>query len=119
MRVISKATLRAFWNTVEGRAAEAPLCEWYRTVEKADWQSFADVRAIYASADMVGDCIVFNIGGNKFRLVVKTRFASHKVFIRKVMTHREYDTGKWKNDCNCFAEKRSPQVKAKKGTRRQ
>lgn len=102
MRILSKAALRAFWETAEGRDSEGPLRGWYKSVLKADWQNFAEVRRSYGSADLVGDCAVFNIGGNRFRLVVKINYATHKVFIAKVMTHREYDKDKWKKDCGCF-----------------
>ncbi|MBX3415044.1 MAG: type II toxin-antitoxin system HigB family toxin [Pirellulales bacterium] len=81
MRILSKAALRAFWETADGRDAEGALRTWYKNVLKADWQNFADVRRSYASADLVGDCVVFNIGGNKYRLVVKINYATHKVFI--------------------------------------
>jgi mRNA interferase HigB len=66
----------------------------------------------FATASIVGGCIVFNIGGNKYRLICRIRYATSKVFILKVMTHREYDDDKWKDECGCFA--RPPQ--AKKGT---
>jgi mRNA interferase HigB len=60
------------------------------------------VKAAFAGASIVGDCIVFNIGGNKYRLVTRIRYPSQKVFILKVMTHSEYDKDKWKDECGCF-----------------
>ncbi len=66
------------------------------------WHSWADVRAEFATASIVGNCIVFNIGGNKYRLITRVLYASQKVFILKVMTHAEYDEGKWKKECGCF-----------------
>ncbi|MBX3414920.1 MAG: type II toxin-antitoxin system HigB family toxin [Pirellulales bacterium] len=82
------------------------MLAWYKTADKADWQNFSDVRVTFGSADLVGDCIVFNIRGNKFRLVVKIDYRTHRVFVGDVMTHREYDKGLWKKDCNCFAAPR-------------
>jgi mRNA interferase HigB len=89
--------LRQFWH--KHRAAEVPLRAWHRTAEHATWNSFADIRNVYAHADQVGRCTVFNIGGNKFRLVVVVHFNRGKVYIRHVMTHEEYDQGLWKGDC--------------------
>jgi mRNA interferase HigB len=65
------------------------------------WHGFHDVKATYANASIVGNCIVFNIGGNKYRLVVKINYLTHNVFVRAVLTHEEYDKGKWKADCTC------------------
>jgi len=66
------------------------------------WQFWGDVKASFAGASIVGDCIVFNIGGNKYRLISRIRYATQKVFVLKVMTHGEYDEDKWKGECGCF-----------------
>jgi mRNA interferase HigB len=97
MHVISKKKLREFWE--KWPAAKEPLRAWHRVAERAAWQSFADVRKVYPSADQVGRCTVFDIGGNKFRLVVVIHFNSGKVYVRHVMTHRQYDKGAWKGGC--------------------
>ena len=68
------------------------------------WRNWSDIRRSFASADLVGNCVVFNIGGNKFRLVTRIFYPSHKVFVLKVMTHKEYGTGKWKSECGCFSD---------------
>jgi len=101
MRVISKHRLREFWQRAV--AARSPLAAWYRVVsgKQLAWADFHDVKATYASASLVGDCVVFNIGGNKFRLITKINYATHNVFIRAVLTHEEYDEGQWKQDCGC------------------
>ncbi|MBN2024672.1 MAG: type II toxin-antitoxin system HigB family toxin [Pirellulales bacterium] len=101
MHVISKKKLREFWK--RWPQAEEPLRAWYRIVDKASWESFADVRATFPRADLVGHLdegsrIVFDVGGNKFRLVVVVFFAFGRVYIRHVLTHAEYDRGKWKED---------------------
>ena len=70
-------------------------------VRKARWRKFADVRGPYPHADQVGKCTVFNIGGNKFRLIVIILPDWHRVLVRFVLTHQEYDQGKWKEDCAC------------------
>lgn len=96
MHVISKKRLRAFWASHPD--AERPLRRWFKIVEDASWESFADVRNTYAHADQVGKFTVFNIAGNKYRLIAAIHFNRGKVFVRKVLTHVEYDQGDWKKD---------------------
>jgi mRNA interferase HigB len=97
MHVISEKKLREFWE--KRPIAKVALQGWHRVAKHAAWESFADVRKVYPSADQVGRCTVFDIGGNKFRLVVVIHFNRGKVYIRHVMTHAEYNRGKWKGDC--------------------
>lgn len=97
MHVISEKKLREFW--AKWPVARIPLQAWHRVVEHATWESFADIRQVYSNADQVGRCTVFDIGGNKFRLVVVVHFNRGKVYIRQVMTYKEYDKGAWKGDC--------------------
>ena len=90
MRIIKKGTLRDFWQL--HRDAAEPLKSWYREVKAADWQSPHDVKAMYGSASIVGDNrIVFNIAGNKYRLVVKFNYRYRVTYIRFIGTHAEYD----------------------------
>lgn len=98
MRAFSKPKLREFWEKYP--EAKISLENWYRVVLKADWNSFADVKTTFRSADLFDDCVVFNIGGNKYRLIAKIRYRTKKVFVRFVLTHNEYDLNKWKSDCN-------------------
>jgi mRNA interferase HigB len=104
MRVISKAKLREFWVNSAHRDAEGPLQAWHTHVShrSISWQSWGDVKAKFGSASLVGNCVVFNIGGNKFRLVTRILYSSQKVFILKVMTHADYDKDTWKADCGCY-----------------
>src|SRR5262245_14060138 len=101
----SKARLKRFWATPECADAEGPLRAWYTHVSKKDvaWGSWGDVKAAFGKASLVGNCVVFNIGGNKYRLIVRIFYASHKIYILKVMTHKEYDKDTWKEECRCFA----------------
>ena len=69
---------------------------WFKTVKKSKWQNLAELKRTYSSADLVGRYVVFNIGGNKYRLVARVVYRSQTVFIVAVMTHDEYDLGKWK-----------------------
>jgi mRNA interferase HigB len=98
MRVISLKKLREFWSSPGRRDAEGPLRAWYQVVRVADWTCFADVRETYRTADLVGRKVVFNIGGNRYRLVAVIHYEAHKVFVRHVLTHAEYDSGRWKDD---------------------
>ncbi len=113
MRVISKSRLKRFWETSGHEVAGGPLQAWYRHVnhKTVAWHSWADVKLAFSSASIVGSCIVFNIGGNKFRLVTRVLFVSQKVFVLKVMSHTEYDKGKWKVECGCFEAPPSPAKK--------
>ena len=88
--MLSRKTLREFWE--QHPDAEQPLRAWHAEVEKASWSCPNDIKARYASASFVGgDRVVFNIAGNKYRLIVAVKYAPKLVFIRFVGTHREYD----------------------------
>jgi mRNA interferase HigB len=104
VRVISKSRLRQFWALAQGRDAEGPLRAWHTHVsnKKVSWLNWGDVKKDFATASIVGNCVVFNIGGNKYRLVTRILYPSQKVFILKVMTHKEYDENKWQTECGCF-----------------
>jgi mRNA interferase HigB len=99
VRVISLKPLRDFW--VKHPDAEGPLRAWYAATLGAEWRSLQDVRATYSHADGVktggGETLtVFKIGGNKYRLVVRVRYDFQLVNVRHVLTHAEYDQGRWK-----------------------
>jgi len=96
MRIISLRRLREFW--AEHPDAEASLRSWSRVVHQACWQRFMDVRTHYGSADQVGKFTVFNIAGNKYRLITVIHFNTGRVYVRRVLTHAEYDRDTWKND---------------------
>ncbi|WP_164100599.1 type II toxin-antitoxin system HigB family toxin [Candidatus Laterigemmans baculatus] len=104
MRVISKSRLREFWERTERGDAEGPLRAWHTRVSSRTvvWHSWGDVKSEIGSASLVGRCVVFNVGGNKYRLVTRILDASQKVLILKVMTHGEYDDDRWKIECGCF-----------------
>ena len=92
MRVITIGRLREFWEQAARSDAEQPLRAWHKEAEKADWTCWADIKAQFGSADSPGnDRVVFNIGGNKYRLIVKVDYRHKKVFIRWIGTHKPYD----------------------------
>ena len=72
------------------------LAHWYRAMKKNSFGSFVDLRRLFPGADPVGKFTVFNIGGNKARLIAAIHYNRGKVYIRHVLTHKEYDDGKWK-----------------------
>lgn len=98
MRVISPKKLRLFWREPRNAGSETVLRAWYQVVRATDWTCFADVRNTYRAADLVGNKVVFNIGGNKYRVIAVIDYAGRKLFIRFVLTHAEYDAGNWKSD---------------------
>ncbi|PKY10402.1 hypothetical protein B1757_09900 [Acidithiobacillus marinus] len=72
------------------------LEQWYRLTKRVQWQNFAEVKACFPAVDKVGDKYVFDVGGNKLRLIAAIHFNTGKVFVRAVMTHKAYDRGDWK-----------------------
>lgn len=97
MRIITERKLREFRATEKG--AEKPMREWIAVFREADWHSFADVRDTFNHADVYKNCAIFDVGGNEYRIIAKVAYRAHKVFIRLVLTHEEYDENKWKSDC--------------------
>ena len=90
MRIISRRPLRDFWNTHPG--AEQPLKAWWQEAAIAAWATPHEIKAMYGTASVVGNSrIVFNIAGNKYRLVVKINYAHGIGYIRFIGTHAEYD----------------------------
>lgn len=116
MRVISKSRLREFWELPGRQDSEGPLQAWYTHVSKkaVAWQSWGDLKAEIGTASLVGNCVVFNIGGNKYRLVTRVLYSSQTVYILKVMSHEEYDNEKWKTECGCFLDPPARSVYRKK-----
>ena len=94
MHVIAKPALIEFWTKHPNAAS--PLQAWYRTMESEAFSDFNELKATFASADYVDGQTVFNIGGNKYRLIAAIHYNRHKVYIRAVLTHVEYDRGDWK-----------------------
>jgi mRNA interferase HigB len=99
LHVISRRTLREFWDQYPD--AQEPLNEWFKAASRATWQNIAEVKQMYSHADAAGECTIFNIRGNNYRLIVKIRYDKQTIYIRFVLTHVEYNKEKWKNGCNC------------------
>ena len=93
MRIIALSTLKMFWEENPAYAdVTEPVLAWYRHVLKADWASPAEVKEDFRSAGILKDGrVVFNIVGNKYRLVVRINYACKVVYIRFLGTHTQYD----------------------------
>ncbi|MBN3898663.1 MAG: type II toxin-antitoxin system HigB family toxin [Nostoc sp. NOS(2021)] len=96
MHIISTTALKLFYQKYPD--AESSLRGWYKAAKSAKWQNILEVRQAFNSAALVGELTVFNIQGNKYRLITYIDYQSKKIFIRNIITHTEYDTDKWKND---------------------
>ena len=75
---------------------ESALASWLRVIEDNEFKSFAALKATFNSVDKVEHLYVFDIGGNKLRLIASIHFNRQKLYIRHILTHKEYDKGKWR-----------------------
>jgi mRNA interferase HigB len=94
MRVITRKRLNdfvAFYPEVK-----TALQHWYRVIKSNNFDSFNELKILLPHADQVGKLTVFNIAGNKVRLIAAIHYNSHKIYIRSILTHNEYDKNKWK-----------------------
>ncbi len=90
MKILKRKTLQDFWT--KHANAKGPLQAWFAEVNKANWNDTTDIKAKYSSADFVaGNRVIFNIGGNNYRLIVKVAYKAGIVYIRFIGTHAEYD----------------------------
>jgi mRNA interferase HigB len=96
MHIITRSRLVEFWN--QHSTAKTGLLLWYKITNAATWQNLVELHEIFPSADLVGNFMVFNIGGNKYRLITLVDYAYQKVFVRAILTHAEYDQEDWKRD---------------------
>ncbi len=90
MHIVSVKTLREFWT--RHADAEPALRSWYRESKSSAWRSFQDIKERYRSADCLrGNRVVFDLKGNRYRLVVRVHYNAGRVYIRFVGTHAEYE----------------------------
>ena len=99
MRLISVKTLKEFWR--RHADAEGPLRDWYQVTERTTWRNFVEVEQTFGTADAVqvasGNTVtVFDIGGNKYRLIAAIHYNTSKVFVLELMPHAEYSKERWK-----------------------
>lgn len=94
MRVISERRLKEFVERFPG--AKGALSSWATAVELSAWKNPGELKRTFGTVDFVGDKTVFDIGGNKFRLIAYVHYRRQIVYIKQVLTHAEYDKGDWK-----------------------
>ncbi|MBF0500993.1 MAG: type II toxin-antitoxin system HigB family toxin [Candidatus Riflebacteria bacterium] len=94
VHVISRKAFSAF--AVKYPDSAEPLASWYRIISRNAFRNISELRNAFNSVDAVAGPYVFNIGGNKYRLVAAVHFNGGRVYIRHLMTHSEYDKGTWK-----------------------
>lgn len=96
MNIITRSRLAQFGENHPD--AESSLKLWYTLAKRAAWKNLADVKQTFPHADQVGRLTVFNIGGNKYRLIVRMEYARQAVYVRHILTHAEYNKERWKHD---------------------
>jgi mRNA interferase HigB len=79
--------------------ARSSLIMWRDASIVAKWKNFDDVKKTFRAADLYGDCVIFDVGGNSYRLIAEINYEYELISIRMVMTHAEYDKNKWKKNC--------------------
>jgi mRNA interferase HigB len=90
MRIVARRTLGEFWE--KHRTAEQPLKSWYREAAQATWVGPSDIKRSYRHASFLkGNRVIFNIGGNKYRLIVHVNYTYRVLYVRYVGTHADYD----------------------------
>ncbi|BAP87712.1 putative uncharacterized protein [Burkholderiales bacterium GJ-E10] len=92
MRVISDTPLRRFCD--DHPEAKGPIWAWRSIVLKSEFANFAELKKAFKATDRVGSYYIFDLGGNKYRLIAAIHFDTQRLFVREILTHKEYDT--WK-----------------------
>jgi mRNA interferase HigB len=127
VRVISKRRLREFWESRKHDAeiAQRDLSAWHKPAKNADWANYAALKQTFGSADQVGNCVVFDVGNNRFRLIARVNYRRGIIYVLRVMDHAEYDKALWVDDCGCHdpppkksAAARKPSLKRRTQRRR-
>ena len=94
MRIIKRGALVQFWERHPD--AKPGLESWYNVMRRAQWQTPAEMKLIYSNADLVGRRTIFNIAGNKYRLIARVNYRTQRVFVLYILSHAEYDREGWK-----------------------
>ncbi len=97
MRIISRKMIREYG--VGDPGAKKPLDEWFRRLRATSAKNVAELKLTFPTADRVGTCTVFNVGGNKYRVITKIVYRFQTVYLRAVLSHKDYDNDGWKPDC--------------------
>ena len=111
MRILSRRKLREFWEsrTNDAERAERTLSAWWKIASHVEWSNWGELKKTFGSADRIGNCVVFDVGNNDFRLIARVNFRNTIIYILKVMDHKEYlrkdprnrGKSKWEDECGC------------------
>jgi mRNA interferase HigB len=103
VRIISRRALRRFCEsrTHDAAGAEKDLATWYKTAKGARWEHFGGLKQTFGSADQVGNCVVFDVGRNCYRVIGRVNYNKGIVYVLRVMDHKEYDKKRWVGTCRC------------------
>jgi mRNA interferase HigB len=94
MHVITRKRLSEFAD--EYPETRKALGRWYGSVKRTNFSSFPELKAMFPNADQIGNLTVFNVGGNKVRVIAAIHYNRKRIYIRAILTHDEYDRGRWK-----------------------
>jgi mRNA interferase HigB len=105
MRVISRKKLKDFWKARkhDSALAELRLLEWHKVAnnKNLEWKNFAELKLTFGSVDQVGNCVIFDVGNNLYRLIGRINYRLGRIYVLKVMDHAEYDKNRWPGECHC------------------
>jgi len=93
MCIIKRGALQQFWQMHSD--SKTSLESWYAVMRKANWKTPVELKQAYRNADLVGRRTVFNMAGNKHRLIARVNYRTQRVFVLDILTHAEYDRGAW------------------------
>ena len=96
--------LERFWRSRkdDSEIAERDFTSWLKLTRNAEWAHFGALRQTFGTADQVGNCVVFDVGNNRFRLIGRVNYRRGIVYVLRPMDHAEYDKKRWVDDCGCY-----------------
>jgi mRNA interferase HigB len=117
VRIISKKALERSWKSRKDDSAIAvrDFTSWLKLTRNAEWVNFGALRQTFGTADQVGNCVVFDVGNNRFRLIGRVNYRRGIVYVLRAMDHAEYDQKRWVDACGCHnppPKKPAPERKA-------
>jgi mRNA interferase HigB len=99
MRIVGTDQIDAFCR--KHRMARRHFDRWLQAVDTAAWKKWADVKQTYARASKAGLCVAFDVQGGSFRVITRFDYEFQAISVLRVLSHRQYDEGKWKDECQC------------------
>ena len=103
MRIISRRRLIQFWDARkhDSPLAQRSLLAWEKITKACSWSDWTALKQTFGTADRVGNCSVFDVVNNHFRLIARINFRTKIVYVLKIMDHAEYDQTRWEDQCGC------------------